>query len=140
MESIDQHNLVPSPRLRTRGKIQTFQALLPESQGQNLALTVLYVPRSVDISHNSELERQGPEAHFKMDGIDQHLPPDLSDSVLTLRPASHTLHPYTLHPTPNTLHPTPPHPTPYALHTTPSTLHPQPYALNPTLETRNPKP
>ena len=31
-----------------REQLETFEALLPKSQGQNLALTVLYVPYSLD--------------------------------------------------------------------------------------------
>ena len=65
-----------------------FQGLVPESQGQNLALTVLHVPNTLD---------GGP---------------------YTRHPTPDTLPPYSLHPTPYTLHPTPSilHPTPYSLH------------------------
>jgi len=33
---------------RVEEQLETFEALLPQSQGQNLALTVLYVPSSLD--------------------------------------------------------------------------------------------
>jgi len=39
----------PAPRFQAkRGQLKRFQGLLPESQGQNRALTVLYVPNSLD--------------------------------------------------------------------------------------------
>ena len=31
-----------------RGQLETLEGLLPDSQGQNLALTVLYMPYSLD--------------------------------------------------------------------------------------------
>ena len=33
---------------KKREQVETFEGLLPESQGQNQALTVLYVPHSLD--------------------------------------------------------------------------------------------
>ena len=36
-----------------RKQLETFQGPLPESQGQNLGLTVLYVPDSLDISERA---------------------------------------------------------------------------------------
>jgi len=38
----------PPPCRAKRGQLEKFDGLLPESQGQNLALTVLYVPNLLD--------------------------------------------------------------------------------------------
>jgi len=81
------------------------RAINGSSQGQNLALTVLYVPSSLD---------SGPAR-------DRALTPPISKPYIPSPQHYSNPTPHTLHPTPNTLHPTP-----YTLHPAPDTLHPTP--------------
>ena len=79
-----------------REHLQRVYGLIPESAGQNLALTVLYVRYSRDSGDLACQREQLPSGTRSRKTTGVHPTP------CTLHPA-----PYILHPTPSTLHPAP---------------------------------
>ena len=111
-----------------REPLERFDRLLPERQGQNLALTVLYVPYSLDSGKGGDGTSDG--------ALGQSASERRGDNLLPIPNTQHRT-PYTLHPAPYTLHPTnftpllkPHNLHPFTLHPTPETLQPSPYTLH----------
>ena len=110
--------------------LQRLEGLLPEYKGHHMAVTVLYVPCSLNIGTAASLS---PETHGAKSWY------HLITTPYTLQPTPYTQHsaPYTLHSSPHALRPAPCtlHPTPFTLHPSPDTLHPTPSTLNMILNT-----